>query len=110
MTEKGGIALGVAVIGVAAVALVLAKRASPGMVTVDLVAGNNEIVFQGSTRDIAPAFDGYEDCVNAVWWWDDETQTWYSYGPGAPSDLWYLVEGETYVIHANEDCQWAYTL
>jgi len=113
MTDKGNIALGVLAIGVGIGAIVLARRGTNGgngglIITEQLVAGNNEIVFQGSTRDIATAFFGYEAEINSVWWYDWEALTWRSYSPGAPSDLYYLVQGETYVIHANVDCEWTY--
>jgi hypothetical protein len=108
MTEKGNIALGVALIGVAVAAVFLIKRGGGETVTVDLIEGNNEIVFQGSTIPVALAFSGYEDKVASVWWWDEIGEQWYAWAPGAPSDLDYLVQGETYTVIANEDFQWMY--
>jgi hypothetical protein len=82
------------------------------VITVDLVAGKNIIVFEGSTRDIAPAFAGYEDKIIAVWYQDPTTGNWLGYSPSGPdwaNDLHQLVKGKTYTINAAVDCQWSYT-
>jgi hypothetical protein len=90
-----------------------AKAAPPPTVTVDLVPGLQDVVFQGETRPIAGAFAGIADKIIAVWYYDEATGTWLGYSPTVPewaNDLTELVKGQTYSINASAACQWAYII
>ena len=107
MTKDEKIAIGV--IAASAVGILLIKLF--GYVNVELVAGGNTIVFQGSTREIAPAFVGYEDKIQAVWYQDPDTGNFLGYSPSAPewaNDLKWLIQGATYEITAIVNCVWSY--
>jgi hypothetical protein len=101
--------IGASLVGLGVLVFFMTRRAS--VVIVDLVVGNNTIVFEGSTRDIAPAFVGYEDKIIAVWH-EVSSGVWLGYDPSAPdwaNDLKQLVKGGTYIINAAVDFQWRYT-
>ena len=38
--------------------------------------------------------------LDAVWSYDTETEIWFSYSPGAPSDLTEMVDGKGYWVYA----------
>jgi hypothetical protein len=102
--------VGLILLGGAGIAYILTQR-RVNIITVNLVAGSNIVAFEGSTRDIAPAFAGYEDRITGVWYQDPITGNWLGYSPSAPdwaNDLKQLVKGATYTINAAMDCQWTY--
>jgi hypothetical protein len=54
-----------------------------------------------SNSSVEAVLSGVLDDLDVVWSYDTETETWFSYSPGAPSTLTQMVDGKGYWVKMN---------
>lgn len=78
-------------------------------VSIDLVAGLQDIVYPGETMAVANAVASIANTLIAVWYYDEVQAKWLAYSPTAPNwanDLTVMTKGETYSINMTEATVW----
>lgn len=76
---------------------------------IQLIIGQNEVVYPGATMPVADAVASIATKINSIWYYDKVAGKWLGYSPTAPSwanDLATVTKGETYSVTALANCTW----